>query len=337
MSQNNTKIIVAGMLIAAFAPLVAMAQDPQQYPPPQQQQYPPPQQQQYPPAQQQQYPPQQQQQYPPQQQQGYPPPQQQGYPPQYPQQAPPPMPPQQIDGIVQRIALYPDPLLAQIMTASTFGNEIPDAAGWANQHRYLTGDQLAHAINEDRLPWDPSVLALLPFPQVLDMMARDMGWTQALGNAVLGQRFEVMDAVQRMRAQAQQYGYLQSNPNYRVVGGPGEIQIVPVDPAYLYVPIYNPYVVFARPRPGFFVGGAISFGPRIYLGASFAPFGWGGIGVGWGGVAFGWRTHDILINNRPWGRTFANRGVYVHPYATPYRRPEGARVERHEAHEHERR
>lgn len=250
-------------------------------------------------------------------------------PPQAPQQMPPPVPPEQIDGIVQRIALYPDPLLAQVLTASTFWNEIPDAAGWANQHRYLNGDQLAHAISEDRLPWDPSVIALLPFPATLDMMARDMGWTQALGNAVLGQRFEVMDAVQRMREQARQYGYLQSNAYYQVAGGPGEIQIIPVDPGYLYVPVYNPYVVFARPRPGFFIGGAITFGPRIYLGASFAPW-------GWGGPAFGWRSHEILIDHRPWVRDFHNRAVYVHPYATPYHRPEGARVERHE-HREERR
>jgi hypothetical protein len=314
MPKNKINTLLAGLLL--LAPVAALAQDPQ-YPQPQQQ---------YP---QQQYP---QQQYPPAQQQGYPP-QQPGYPPQPQYAPPPPMPPEQIDGLVQRIALYPDPLLAQILTASTFGNEIPDAAGWANQHRYLTGDALAHAISDDRLPWDPSVLALLPFPSVLDMMARDMGWTQALGNAVLGQRPEVMDAVQRERERARQYGYLQNNAYERVVGGPGEIQIVPVDPAFLYVPVYNPYVVFAPPRPGVFVGGAIGFGPRIVIGASFAPFGWGA--VGWGGVALGWRTHDILINNHPWVRTFANRSVYVHPYATPYRRPEGPRVERHDFHERE--
>ncbi len=72
-------------------------------------------------------------------------------------------PPQQLDQLVQRIALYPDPLLAQVLTASTYYAEISDAAAWANQHRYLTGDALAKAINADQLPWDPSVLALLPF------------------------------------------------------------------------------------------------------------------------------------------------------------------------------
>src|ERR1700680_1518474 len=91
--------------------------------------------------------------------------------------------PPQLDQLVARIALYPDPLLAQVLTASTYWNQIPDAAAWANQHSYLTKDALARAIQEDNLPWDPSILALLPFPSVLDMMARDRVWTQQLGGA----------------------------------------------------------------------------------------------------------------------------------------------------------
>src|ERR1700733_3808559 len=119
-----------------------------------------------------------------------------------PQGAPPMLAPQQLDPLVGRIALYPDPLLAQVLTASTFSPEIPDAANWSNQHAGLPGDPLASAIQQDNLPWDPSVLALLPFPQVLQMMAQDPGWTQALGDAVLAQRPDVMDAVQRMRQKA---------------------------------------------------------------------------------------------------------------------------------------
>ena len=240
----------------------------------------------------------------------------------------PPMAPPQLDNLVERIALDPDPLLAQILTASTFWNDIPDAANWAHRHSYLNGDELARAISEDRLPWDPSVMALLPFPSVLDMMARDPGWTQALGNAVLVQRGDVMDAVQRMRRRAMDYGYLQSNAYYRVVGGP-YIEIVPVDPAFVYVPRYDPLVVFARPRPGFFVGGAITFGPRIAIGAAFAPF-------GWRSPALGWREHSIVIDHQPWGRTWENRERYVHPYVAPPRRPEGPRVEHHEAHDRDR-
>lgn len=246
---------------------------------------------------------------------------------QYPQQQTPPPPSQmsasQLDQLVARIALYPDPLLAQILTGSTYSDQIPQAAQWADQHRNLPGDALANAIREDNLAWDPSVIALLPFPSVLDMMADDPNWTQQLGDAVLSQRPEVMDAVQRMRKQAHDYGYLESNPYDRVVDDEGEYEILPVNPAYLYVPTYDPYVVFAPPRPGFFIGGAIHFGPAIVIGAPF--WAWG-----WGHPYFGWRSHDIFFDATPWRRGWVNRGYYVHPYARPYVRRPGPRVERHE-------
>ncbi len=232
--------------------------------------------------------------------------------------------------LVGPIALYPDGLLAQVLTAATYSNEIPDAAGWANEHSYLHGAQLAEAIRQDQLPWDQSVIALLPFPQVLNYMAQYMGWTQQLGNAVLAQRGDVMDAVQRDRQEAYQYHYLQTN-QYETVNyaGPDDIEIMPVNPGAYYVPYYNPYVVYSRPRPGFFVGGAIRFGPGITVGAAFAPWGWGGVG-------FGWREHNILIDRRPWARTWVNRREYVHPYATP--RPHyangGHYVEHHDVRDH---
>jgi hypothetical protein len=235
-------------------------------------------------------------------------------------QAPPVAPPQ-LDTLVQRIALYPDPLLAQVLTASTFWDQIPGAAAWADQHSYLTGDALSHAIEEDRLPWDPSVVALLPFPATLDTMARDPGWTQALGNAVLVQRPDVMDAVQRQRQIAMNYGYLRTNGYYRVVGGP-YIQILPLDPVFIVVPAYNPLVVFAAPRPGFAVGAAISFGPRISIGA-FIPF-------GWRNPVLDWRAHAVIIDGHPFTRGWANRAQYVHPYAAPVRRFDGPRREMHE-------
>ena len=115
-------------------------------------------------------------------------------------------PPDELERLVSRIALYPDPLLAQVFAASTFPGEIPDAARWADQHHYITGDALAATIAEDRLPWDPSVQALLPFPSVLDMMARDPGWTNAIGSAFLSQREDVMEAVQTLRAKAKDAG-----------------------------------------------------------------------------------------------------------------------------------
>ena len=117
-------------------------------------------------------------------------------------QAPPPMlPPPQLDQLVARIALYPDPLVAQILAAATYPDQIPPAAMWADQHHYLTGAALAGAIQADQLPWDPSVQALLPFPSVLEMMTSDMNWTQQIGNAFLAQQPDVMDAVQRQRQQ----------------------------------------------------------------------------------------------------------------------------------------
>jgi hypothetical protein len=220
-------------------------------------------------------------------------------------QAPPYFPPQQLDNLVSRIALYPDPLLAQIFAAATFPDQIQDAAGFANANRGLQGNDLANAISQANLPFDPSVQSLIPFPNVLDMMARDMNWTSQLGDAVLGQRPDVMDAVQRMRRQAANYGYLHSTPQMRVVMDPGYVQIVPVDPGLIYVPVYDPFVVYAPPRPGFYVGSAIGFGGGFGIGA-FGGWGWGG--------GFNWRSHGVYINNVVWGRTWQNRGIYVHNY-----------------------
>jgi hypothetical protein len=173
-------------------------------------------------------------------------------------QGPPSFAPPQLEQLVSRIALYPDPLVAQILAGATYPDQIPDAARWADQHHYLTGQALANAIQGDQLPWDPSVQALLPFPSVLEMMASDMNWTTDLGNAFLAQEGDVMDAVQRERRKAREYGYLRSNGQILVGGGP-YITIMPVNPGYVVVPYYDPRVVFYAPRPGFFVGGGPAF------------------------------------------------------------------------------
>ncbi|HEX4136124.1 MAG TPA: DUF3300 domain-containing protein [Bryobacteraceae bacterium] len=230
----------------------------------------------------------------------------------YPQQPPPSFPPVELDRVVQRIALYPDPLLAQVMAAATYSDQIPQAAGWADQHHYLTGDTLAAAISADQLPWDPSVQALLPFPNILDMMARDPAWTRELGDAFLAQQPDVMDAVQRERQTAYRYGYLRSNPQIVVTNGP-YIAIAPVNPGYMVVPYYNPAVVFFPPRPGIFVGGAIGFNFGISLGVAFRPW-------GWGYNRFDWGSRAVFINNARWGRTWVNRAAYVHPYSPAVRR-----------------
>src|SRR5580704_5182333 len=156
-------------------------------------------------------------------------------------QAPPVFAPPQLDDLVGRIALYPDSLVAQILAAATYSNEIPRAAQWADQHHYLAGQTLANAITADQLPWDPSVQALLPFPSVLDMMAADPNWTAQIGNAFLAQQQEVMDAIQRRRAEAQRFGYLRTNQQVVVTSGP-YISIASVNPDFMVVPYYDPAV-----------------------------------------------------------------------------------------------
>ncbi len=240
--------------------------------------------------------------------------------------------PQELDRIVSPIALYPDPLLAQVLTAATFSPEIPAAAQWSDQHHYLPPPQLAAAISADRLTWQPSVQALLPFPQVLSMMASDMPWTEEIGAAFLWSPQDVMDAVQRQRRAAYAYGYLRSNGQVVVNNGPS-IEILPVDPGYIVVPYYNPAVVFVAPRPGFFLGGAIRFGYGARLGVAFAPWGWGATRFDWGGRV-------VVVNGAPWHRTWVNRAAYVHPFAAVPRYRVAPRVEErhvvHERSEHER-
>jgi Protein of unknown function (DUF3300) len=247
-------------------------------------------------------------------------------------QAPPSFAPAQLDAIVSRIALYPDPLVAQILAGATYPEQIPDAARWADEHHYLTGRALADAIQGDQLPWDPSVQALLPFPSVLGMMASDMNWTTDLGDAFLAQQQDVMEAIQRERRTARRYGYLRSNGQV-VVGGGSYITILPANPAFVVVPYYDPRIVYFAPRPGFYVGGAIRFGYGVTIGGFFRPWGWGYDRFDWGG-------HAVFIDNARWGRTWYNRRDYFHPYEGLHRYGAGDRApERHELEvrsEHER-
>ncbi len=211
-----------------------------------------------------------------------------------------------LDDMITRIALYPDPLIAQILAAATYPDQIQDAARWSDEHHYLHGDYLARAITEDHLPFDPSVQSLLPFPSVMEMMASDMNWTAALGNAFLSQQDDVMESVQRMRRRARGYGYLHSNSAVIVSDGP-YISIMPARADYVVVPVYDPHVVFVEPRHGFVVDAAIGFGFGVAVGYAFRPW-------GWGESHFAWDRHEVYVGHDRWGRNWNNRAVYVHPY-----------------------
>ena len=161
-------------------------------------------------------------------------------------------------------------------------------------------------------------------------MASDMNWTAALGNAFLSQEQDVMEAIQRMRRRARDYGYLRSNQQVLVSGG-SYITIMPVNPGYVCVPVYDPRVVYVAPRPGFYVGGAIGFGFGISLGMAFRPY-------GWGASHFAWDRHEVYVGDARWGRDWHNRTVYVHPYhgverwnGPPRRAEEHRRIERDQA------
>jgi hypothetical protein len=131
-----------------------------------------------------------------------------------------------------------------------------------------------------------------------------------------------MEAVQQMRREAWDYGYLRSNAQIRVINAGSYIEIEPANPGYIYIPQYDPRIVYVRPRSDYGLGGVISFGPRVAIGAGFAPW-------GWGTTRFAWPTHDVILNNRNWDRKWEDRGEHSHPYVAPRAQP-GLFEERHE-------
>ncbi len=212
----------------------------------------------------------------------------------------------ELDTLVAGIALYPDPLLVQVLDASTYGNQIPAAALWAEGHKNMKGETLASAIEEANLPYDPSVQALLPFPSVLSMMSKYRTWTDQLGDAVSNQKDEVMEAVQRMRQKAYDYGHLKTNEQVKVETG-DNITIYPVQKEYVYVPVYNPRVVYYVRYDGYT---RVYYGQGVWLGTWFGAWGWGSCWIDWG-------PRSIYVRNTRW---YAHRPIPRHPrrYRPPH-------------------
>src|SRR5271167_119385 len=157
-----------------------------------------------------------------------------------------PMSAAELQGLVAPIALYPDALVAQILSASTFPDQVAVADNWLQTNKSLTGSALSQAVNKQS--WDPSVKALTQFPSVLDKMVQSLAWTSSLGEAYHNQQAEVMTAVQTLRAEAQKAGNLKSGAQITVVQQtPQTIVIQPTNPQIVYVPEYNPAIVYGYP------------------------------------------------------------------------------------------
>lgn len=191
--------------------------------------------------------------------------------------APPPAPAyqplsdQQLDQLLGPIALYPDPLLAEILPAATLPAQIVLA------DRYMAGGGDPNAV--DQQPWDPSVQALTHYPTVLKWLDDNLAWTTEVGDAFLNQQQDVMDSIQRLRASAQNFGNLESTPQQQVVDDNGDIEILPAEPDVIYVPVYLPAYIYIES----------GYGPSFGVACAIGP---------WLNCDFDWINHDI----RFWGR-----------------------------------
>src|SRR5271170_1108245 len=221
----------------------------------------------------------------------------------------------QLQQLVAPIALYPDSLVAQILAASTFPEQVVEADRWVLANPDLKGTDLGNAV--DQQPWDPSVKALTAFPSVLGNMDKNLSWTSSLGDAYYNQQKEVMDAVQVMRRKAQDAGNLKSTPQQTVTDQDSAIDIEPADPDVVYVPAYDPWLVYGYPVvawPGWYPYPGIWFGgPYLSFGIGFGIGFFGGYGWGWGNWGFDWHNRYAIYNhNRYYSRsnTFYNRGNY---------------------------
>jgi len=233
-----------------------------------------------------------------------------------------PLSPNQLNDLVAPIALYPDPLLGQVLAASTYPLELMEAKQWVAANPTLQGQQLTDAARKQ--PWDASIQALVAFPDALNRMTENIQWTTALGNAFLAQQADVMAAVQRMRVQAENNGKLQSSPQNTVTNetenGQSDVVIQPAQPDVIYVPTYDPDYIWGPPAWGYYPAlwypsYGFWWGPGFNLGFCFG--GWGGWGFGFGGFGWGWGMnwwgHGLFVNGG-----FFNHYGYGYGYGPEY-------------------
>ena len=223
--------------------------------------------------------------------------------------------PDQLQQLVAPIALYPDGLIAQILAASTYPDQVVEADRWLQQHSTLKGERLAQEV--DKQPWDPSVKALTGFPSVLANMDKNLSWTSSLGDAYVNHEQDVMDAIQAMRRRAQKAGNLTTPSHQRIVQEGDTIAIEPADPQVVYVPQYDPWVVYGAPVavwPGWYAyPGLFLPGPGIAFGLGFDVGFFGGFGWGWPFWGCDWHHRTVIFNHNRFvshSRTFINRNVF---------------------------
>jgi len=229
-----------------------------------------------------------------------------------------------LDQLVAPVSLYPDDVLAQIFAAAGFPVQVVQADRWISQPDNATLTNGALAASVAGQGWDASVQALIPFPQVLQMLDQHLDWTQQLGEAFIAHPQDVMDAVQRLRHRAQQAGTLQVSPEQSVVGEGGDVTISPTNGQEIYIPSYDPDCVYGPwpyPAPG-----PVDFGPwsgvcnatddtLAYGDGSYLPFGF----FLWGD--FDWRHHGIRIDRERYALAHPGRlqnSEYWHHEAAPW-------------------
>jgi len=225
----------------------------------------------------------------------------------------PKIPNDQLDSLVAPIALYPDPLLAQTLAASTYPLEIIQLQQWMEKNKTLKGKALTVAV--EKLNWDPSVQAMATFPDVVKLLGDSIAWTSDLGNAFLAQQSDVMDAVQRMRAKASGAGKLKTSQEQKVetkqVEGKTVVVIEQTNPQVVYVPSYDPVVVYGPPvypyPPVYYpTGRLLAFGAGVAIGAAWGNGNWGW-GCGWGNNNVNINVNNNFVNN--YNRTNVNNRI----------------------------